>query len=110
MRTETKDAITDLRFMLEQLESDGPALEAVHEVVRATLDLLDCQTNAIVAATSIIACVPGNRYVVGFANDVIEASHKALSALEAIDRATTVLLKPIEERHEAIGHSLKAAN
>ena len=110
MNPDTKDAIIDLRFMLEQLESDGPALEAVHEIVRATLTLLDCQTNTIVAATSIIALAPGNRYVVGFANDAIEASHKALSALEGIDRATDVLLAPIRERHEAIGHSLKAVD
>lgn len=108
MDTSTKDSISDLRFMLDALESDGPMIDALHNIVRGTRDALDGQANVVVAVTSIIACEPANRRVVSFAGDAIENARNTLDALERIDAALDVLMKPLTDRHEAIAYSVKA--
>ena len=108
MRDKTKDTVAALRGGLADLTADDAALDALQTIVRAQLDLLDTVTTSIVAVTSIIAVAPGDRRVVGFASDAIEAAHDALAAIEATDKALDVLLAPYRDRYEEAAHSVKA--
>jgi len=109
MREHTPDTVAALRGNLAELEAEGPQLDAVRSIVQTVMTVLDANTNMIVAATSIIAVVPGDRYATGFARDVIENAGRILTALETIDVALDTLLVPVTERHERIAHSIKAA-
>jgi hypothetical protein len=110
MREHTKDQAAALRGQLADLTADDANVDALREIVSACLDLLDAQTTAIVTACSIIAMAPADRRIVGFASDAIEAAHKSLSAIEAIDGATDILLVPYADRYESVAHSVKAAS
>ena len=108
MRNHTKDTVSALRGSLADLTADSAEVDALRSIVRAQLDLLETITTSIVAATSIIAVVPGDRRVVGFASDAIEAAHTALGAIEAVDKALDTLLEPYRDRYEEVAHSVKA--
>jgi hypothetical protein len=107
MRNDMQDTVADLRARLALADEDGPRLAALQEIVRAARAILETQATTIVAVTSIIAVEPGNRYVVGFANDALEAAGAALNAVAAIDLALDTLLVPLSERYEAVAHSVK---
>lgn len=109
MREHTKDTVAALRGSLADLTADEAQLDALRAIVRGQLTLLDTVTTSIVAATSIIAVVPGDPRVVGFASDAIEAAHTALDAIAATDKALDILLAPYADRYEAVAHSVKAS-
>jgi len=109
MSKDTKATVAALRGSLADLTADDAAVAALQAIVRAQLTLLETTTTTIVAATSMIALEPGNRRLVGFASDAIEAAHKGLGAIEQTDKALDTLLAPYSARYAEVAHSVKVA-
>lgn len=108
MKSQTQDTVAALSGAIADLTAVDEGVSALRSIVESEHALLDAITNTIVAASSIIACVPGNAYVTGFASDVIEAAHAALGEVEKIDKATDTLLAPLRQKYEGVAFSVKA--